>query len=79
MQEEKSRTDNITPSKEDAERDATSKETLSDLKESGETSTKETGTGSNSGNADNSSTPSPDGQFDSPRDGTGPGDESGPM
>jgi hypothetical protein len=76
MQEEKSRT-NVTPTKEDAERDATSKETASDLKESGEAAAgSEPSSGSNSGS---SPTPSPDGQFDSPRDGAGPGDEAGPM
>lgn len=69
MQEEESR---LTPSQEDAERDATSKETVSDLTESGKTTTKESGGES----ADNSSSPSPDGQFDTPRDGT---DEAGPM
>jgi hypothetical protein len=74
MQEEKSRT-NVTPTKEDAERDATSKETVSDLKESGNASA-DSKTNSDSGN---STTPSPDGQFDSPRDGAGPGDETGPM
>jgi hypothetical protein len=70
MQEEKSRADSITPTKEEAEKDATSKETVHDLDEGGKTS---------SGGAGASSSPSPDGQFDSPRDGAGPGDEAGPM
>lgn len=74
MQEEKSRTDSVTPTKEDAERDATSKETLSDLEESKGTSGSKT-----SGATENSSAPSPDGQFDGTRDGAGPGDETGPM
>ena len=77
MHEEKSRPDNLTPSKEDVDRDATSKETVSDVKESSGTSASEADTGS--GGADNSSAPSPDGQFDTPRDGAGPGDETGPM
>ena len=72
MQEEKSSTDGVTPTKEDAARDATSKETVSDLKESNEPSGSKTG-------GESSSAPSPDGQFDSPRDGAGPGDETGPM
>ena len=72
MQDEKSRT-GVTPTKEDAERDATSKETVSDL-DPGPTSANQS-----SGKTGNSSTPSPDGQFDGPRDGAGPGEESGPM
>lgn len=72
MQDEKSRTGGVTPTKEDAEQDATSKGTVSDLKDSEEAS----GTG---GSADSSSTPSPDGQFDGPRDGSGIGEETGPM
>ncbi|HKS30672.1 MAG TPA: hypothetical protein VJS44_22805 [Pyrinomonadaceae bacterium] len=71
MQDEK-RPDSVTPTEEDAHRDATSKETVSDLKKSEEAS----GTGSS---ADRSSTPSPDGQFDGPRDGSGIGEETGPM
>ena len=74
MQEEKSRTDSVTPTKEDAERDATSKETVSDLEEGNRTSV-----GKTDGGTESSSAPSPDGQFDSPRDGAGPGDEAGPM
>ncbi len=73
MQEEERRTD-VTPTKEDAERDATSKETVSDLEESGgavDTNRSETSTGSDA--------PSPDGQFDNPRGGTEPGNETDPM
>lgn len=73
MQEDKGRTNSVTPTKEDAERDATSKETVSDLEESNEAS------GKTDSGAESSSAPSPDGQFDSPRDGAGPGDEAGPM
>lgn len=76
MQEEKSRTGNVTPTSEDAGGDATSKETVSDLENSGETSDNETGNGGSTGN---SSAPSPDGQFDTPTGGAGPGDETGPM
>ncbi len=73
MQDEKSRSDSVTPTKEDAGQDATSKETVSDLKKSDGT---ERGGSSGSGT---SATPSPDGQFDGPRDGAGPGEETGPM
>lgn len=77
MQEEKGMGGgNLTPTKEDAERDATSKETVSDLDEGDKTSGSEK---SSDGGSSSSSTPSPDGQFDSPRDGAGPGDEAGPM
>lgn len=77
MHEEKGRSDSLTPTKEDAERDATSKETVSDLEKSGETS--ERGSGGSSVGYDNTSSPSPDGQLDGPPDGAGPGDEAGPM
>lgn len=78
MQEEKSRTVDITPTKEDAEHDATSKETVSDLEKSGGSS--DTEKSNDSGNGGNSNTPSPDGQFDSARgSGAGPGDDTGPM
>jgi hypothetical protein len=77
MQDEKGRAgDAITPNREDAERDATSKETVSELEKSRGTSDEETGRGTDAGNA---STPSPDGQFDGTRGGAGPEDESGPM
>lgn len=76
MQDEKSRIDSVTPAKEDAVQDATSKETVSDLKKSGDASTNETVSSVGSGS---SPAPSPDGQFDGPRDGAGPGDETGPM
>jgi hypothetical protein len=72
MQEEERRTGDITPSKDDAERDATSKETVSDLDKSGAATEPE-------GGASGKGSPSPDGQFDKPRDGAGPGDEAGPM
>lgn len=73
MQEEKSRAGDVAPKRENAGEDATSKETVSDLERSGEASDSETGsTGS-------SSAPSPDGQFDTPGRGAGPGDETGPM
>lgn len=79
MQEDKSRADSLTPAKEDAERDATSKETVSDLDKSGAG-----GEGAGSGTSDSrskgqTSSPSPDGQFDAPPGGVGPGDEAGPM
>ena len=73
MQEEKSRAVDVTPKRENADRDATSKETVSDLEKSGEASDSETGSDGNS------NSPSPDGQFDAPRGGAGPGDETGPM
>jgi hypothetical protein len=73
MHEDKSRTGGVTPTKEDAESDATSKETVSDLGPA--TTSANPGSGKTGG----SSTPSPDGQFDGPRDGAGPGEESGPM
>ena len=76
MQDEKSRSEPLTPTKEDAEQEATSKETVSDLKGGDEISRTET---DNSSGAGNSSTPSPDGQFDGAREGSGPGEESGPM
>jgi hypothetical protein len=77
MQEEKSRAESITPTKEEAAKDATSKETVSDLEGSSKASGSDAG--ANSGGAGSSSTPSPDGQFDSPREGSGTGDETGPM
>lgn len=77
MQEEKDSADSITPAKEDAEQDATSKETVSDLKKSDDAAGSETSGGSS--NTESSAAPSPDGQFDAPRDGAGPGDETGPM
>ncbi|HEY0319377.1 MAG TPA: hypothetical protein VGC66_00250 [Pyrinomonadaceae bacterium] len=77
MHEEKSRADSVTPTKEDAEQDATSKETVSDLEKNDHTSGSETSGGSEA--TESSSAPSPDGQFDAPRDGAGPGDETGPM
>ena len=76
MQDEKSRPGGI-PTKEDAERDATSKETVSDLKKSGDAERTETGNSSDSSGG--SAAPSPDGQFDEPRGGAGPGEEAGPM
>lgn len=75
MQDEKSRQNSVTPTKESAAQDATSKETVADLKKSDEAS----GTASGETSAESSSTPSPDGQFEGPRDGAGPGDETGPM
>lgn len=77
MQDEKGRADSVTPTKEDAGREATSKETVGDLKKSGETTEVEKGDGGSS--SESSSTPSPDGQFDTARDGAGPGEETGPM
>lgn len=77
MQDEKQTGGAVTPTKEDAEQDATSKETVSDLGESKDSSGSETGD-SPSG-ADNSAAPSPDGQFDATREDAGPGDEAGPM
>lgn len=77
MQEEKRRTGNSTPTEEDAGRDATSKETVSDLEKSGETADNDTSSSGES--AGNSSVPSPDGQFDGPRGGAGTGNETGPM
>ncbi len=75
MQDEKSGNGGVTPTREDAERAATSKETVSDLEEGPTVTSANQG----SGKTGNSSTPSPDGQFDGPRDGAGPGEESGPM
>ncbi len=73
MQEERAKTnESITPGKEEAEQEATSKETLSDVKESEKSSDAESGGGS-------SKTPSPDGQFDEPPASSGPGSETGPM
>jgi hypothetical protein len=69
MHEEEGR---LIPSKEEAEAEATSKETVSDLKESGTTSTKE----SSGEGVKGSTSPSPDGQFDTPREGK---DDAGPM
>lgn len=77
MQEEERSTGDIVPTKEDAEQEATSKETVSDLEKSGESSTGESGTGDE--NSESSSAPSPDGQLDEPHRQTGPGDETGPM
>lgn len=77
MKDEKSRNDSVTPTKEDAAQDATSKETVSDLKKNDEA--RGTGTGDSSSSAESTSTPSPDGQFDGPRDGSGIGEETGPM
>ena len=76
MQDERAKTPgNITPDKEDAERDATSKETLSDMEESAGASD-DVSDGGDTG----STTPSPDGQFDDSRGGAGgPGNEAGPM
>lgn len=76
MQEEKGRAESVTPTKEDAERDATSKETVGDLNESAKTSTGG-GVSSGSGAESSSSAPSPDGQFDTPRDDAG--EDPGPM
>lgn len=75
MQKEKRNSADVTPTSEDAAQDATSKETVSDLEKSGETSDNATSVESTG----NSSTPSPDGQFDSQRGGTGPRDKTGPM
>ena len=73
MQEERAKTDeSITPGKEDAEREATSKETVSDVSESEKSPDSDSGGGT-------SKTPSPDGQFDEGPARTGPGSESGPM
>jgi hypothetical protein len=79
MQEDKSRTEGVTPTKEDVEKDATSKETVSDLTESVETSSSDTSVGQSSSGGSATSTPSPDGQFDSPLDGAGTVDETDPM
>jgi hypothetical protein len=73
MQEEERRKGDVTPAKEDAEKDATSKETVSDLEESGASNESESG-GTSKGS------PSPDGQFDETRGGAGGhGNEAGPM
>jgi hypothetical protein len=75
MQEEKGRAESVTPTKEDTEKDATSKETVTDVKESSQSSGSKTR--ASSGGAESSAAPSPDGQFDSPRDGAG--EDPGPM
>jgi hypothetical protein len=77
MQEEKGRAESVTPTKEDAEKDATSKETVGDVKESNQASSSKAGAGSSSDGAESSAAPSPDGQFDSPREGAG--EDPGPM
>lgn len=80
MQEEERRKGDVTPTKEEAEKDATSKETVSDLGESaGATEAESDASSGSSGTSEGSSTPSPDGQFDEPRGGAGPGNEAGPM
>jgi len=78
MQQEKDRAESVTPTKEDAERDATSKETVGDLNEGARTAVG--GAGVNSDRTEpssSSSAPSPDGQFDGPRDNAG--EDPGPM
>lgn len=76
MQDERAkRAGGVTPDKEDAERDATSKETLSDVEKGAGTSDNDSDDGDAS-----STSPSPDGQFDDSRGGAGgPGNEAGPM
>lgn len=78
MQDEKSRTGGVTPTKEDAGQDATSKETVGDIGKGGESPGSQAGE-SPGGSSGSSATPSPDGQFDGTRDGAGPGEETGPM
>lgn len=76
MQDEISKQNSVTPSGDDAGQDATSKETVADLKKGDVASTAGTG---DSNRAESSSDPSPDGQFSGPRDGSGIGEDSGPM
>jgi hypothetical protein len=71
MQDEKSRNDSVTPSKTDAEKDATSKDTVADLKKGDQASTAGT---EDSSRAESTSTPSPDGQFDKSRESSGIGE-----
>ena len=76
MQEEERRTGGVTPTKEDAGKDATSAETVSDLEKKGETNDS---SDKSSGTSSGSTVPSPDGQFDDSRGGAGTGNETGPM
>lgn len=75
MQEEERTTGGVTPTKEDAKEDATSKETVSDLEKADGTNEQESSRDAVKGEE----MPSPDGQFDSPHGGAGPGNEAGPM
>jgi hypothetical protein len=60
------------------EEEATSAETLDDLKRTGGDTTAKSGdTSSGAGESANSSTPSPDGAFDSPRGGHADGSDAG--